>query len=26
MSIFYEFQMAIFRYGVRLQSHGWARW
>jgi len=26
MSIFHEIQMAIFRYCVTLQSHGWARW
>jgi len=24
MSIFHEIQMAIFRYCVKLQSHGWA--
>jgi len=26
MSIFHEIQMVIFRYCVRLQSHGWANW
>jgi len=25
MSIFHEIQMAILRYCVTLQSHGWAR-
>jgi len=26
MSLFHEIQMAIFRYCVMLQSHGWVRW
>ena len=26
ISIFHEFQTVIFRYCVRLQSRGWARW
>jgi len=26
MSIFHKIQMAIFRYCVKLQSHGWACW
>jgi len=26
MSIFQEIQMAIFRYGMMLQSHGWTCW
>jgi len=26
MSIFHDIQMAIFRYCVMLQSHGWVRW
>jgi len=26
MSMFYEIQMAIFRYCVKLQSRGWASW
>jgi len=26
MSIFHEIQMTIFRYCVKLESHGWACW